>query len=68
MVGEKMQKKDLCIVCAPMEEQSDAHCEYCGAPAESGWATAMWSADGTKVEESHFVCEQCLKDGRKKKT
>ena len=68
MFGEKMQKKDFCVVCAPTENQHDAHCEYCGAPADCGWGTAMCSTDGTKVEESHFVCEQCLNDGRTKKT
>ena len=66
MVGEKMRKKDLCVVCAPTG-QRDARCEYCGAPAGYGWGTAMCGIDGTKVEEDHFVCEQCLKDGRTKK-
>ena len=68
MFGEKMQKKDLCIECAPTGGQRDGHCEFCGAPADCGWETAMLSADGTNIEESHFVCEQCLKDGRTKMT
>ena len=60
-----MQKKDLCLVCAPTEDQRDDHCEYCGAPGVAGWESGMWSADGTTEMESHFVCEQCLKEDRK---
>ena len=37
-------------------------CEYCGAPAVTGWASGMWSADGTQNEEAHFRCEQCQED------
>jgi protein-arginine kinase activator protein McsA len=72
MFGGKMRKKDLCVECAPTDvqrdTQRDAQCEVCGAPAATGWGTSMLSADGTKHEESHFLCEQCLKDGRKKGT
>ncbi len=81
MFGAKMLKKDLCAVCAPTEElmkqagegsfesTREFKCEYCGAPAVCGWGTSMMSsAGGTKNEESHYLCEQCLKDGRTKRT
>jgi hypothetical protein len=61
-----MQKRDLCAVCAPTEAQSDDRCEYCGAPAVSGWESVVRSADGTTDRASHFVCEECLKAGRTK--
>lgn len=76
-----MRKKDLCVVCAPMEEEmkqagevsfestGELKCDYCGAPAVCSVGTSMMSiADGTKNEESHNLCEQCLNDGRTKRT
>jgi hypothetical protein len=71
VVGDKVQKKDLCEVCAPIEDSfmstREPKCDYCGAPADSGWSTRMISAGGTKHEETHFVCEQCQKTGRTKR-
>jgi hypothetical protein len=66
-----MQKKDLCVVCSPTEELENTRelkCDYCGAPAVCGWGASMSFADGTKNEEGHNLCEQCLKDGRTKRT
>ena len=76
-----MLKKDLCEVCAPTEEQikqagegpfdntREFKCDYCGAPAVCSWGVSMMSsASATKSEESHNLCEQCLKDGRSRKT
>lgn len=37
-------------------------CEYCGAPACTGWAAGIWTAGGTKDEEAHFRCERCQDD------
>ncbi len=75
MFGEKLQKKDLCTVCAPTEElmkqagegsfesTRELKCDYCGAPAVCAWGTSMMSsADGTKSEESHCWCERCQDD------
>ena len=39
-------------------------CEYCGAPAVTGWSCGMWSAGGTESEEAHFRCQQCDDDLR----
>ena len=57
--------KDLSDVLQPTKKSQsnrESRCEYCGAPAGVGWACGMWSADGTKSEESHFRCEQCQED------
>ena len=57
--------KDLSdVLKSPKKSESacKSGCEYCGAPAVVGWASGMWSADGTKSEESHFRCEQCQED------
>jgi hypothetical protein len=37
-------------------------CDYCGAPAAAGCVSGFRDADGTKTEERHFECEQCLED------
>jgi len=68
MLGEKMEKQDLCVVCAPTDEHRDDRCEFCGAPAVVGWESSILSADGTKHVESHFVCEQCQKERGTKRT
>jgi hypothetical protein len=74
-----MRKKDLCAVCAATEERmkqagevsfestGELKCDYCGAPAVCSWGASMSFAGGTKNEESHNLCEQCLKDGRTKR-
>ncbi len=66
-------RRDLCIECckatAPEamelgEAKSDDRCEYCGAPAVSGWESVIRSVDGTTDRARHFVCEECQKAGR----
>ena len=66
--------RDLCSECYDAsspeamklaEAQLDLHCQYCqycGAPAATGWAAGIWSAEGTGSEEAHFRCEQCEED------
>jgi hypothetical protein len=45
-----------------VETIRESKCDYCGAPAVTGWGSGIWCADGTKNEESHFLCEQCRED------
>ena len=65
---DEMKKRDLCEACFSQSELAKkvsgmtihaSKCDYCGAPAATGWAAGMWGADGTGGEESHFLCEHC---------
>ena len=73
---DTVTRRDLCEQCfetkypktmALTGTNSDPRCEYCGAPADSGWEAGIHSADGTTIE-SHFACEECIKAGRTKGT
>src|SRR5438105_3268760 len=71
----EMKKRDLCEACFSLSQLAKelhgktihaSKCDYCGAPAVTGWAAGVWGVDGTGREESHFLCEQCREDLKRK--